>query len=78
MFAHILRTLPPSANFVFYILEQLGPMPRYRILNITKLPDRTIGYALEALLEKGLVIRLSDTKDKRKRIYKIFSLIDAE
>ena len=75
MFANILRTLPPSANFVFYVLDRLGPLPRNRILNETKLPDRTVGYALEILLKKGLVTRMLDEKDARLRIYQVPSPI---
>lgn len=75
MFAGILRSLPPSANFVFYVLDRLGPLPRYRLLDETNLPDRTLGYALETLLKKGLVIRMLDEKDARIRIYNIPSPI---
>lgn len=75
MFAHILRSLPPSASFVFYVLDRNGPMPRYRILSETRLSNRTIGYALEKLLEKGLVTRMSDEKDGRVKIYQIPSPI---
>ncbi|NHK31686.1 MAG: MarR family transcriptional regulator [Asgard group archaeon] len=75
MFAGILRTLPPSANFVFYVLDRLGPLPRHRLLDETKLPDRTLGYALETLLKKGLVIKMLDQKDARLRIYNIPSPI---
>ncbi|MFW9923192.1 MAG: MarR family transcriptional regulator [Candidatus Thorarchaeota archaeon] len=75
MFVHILRTLPPSANFVFYVLDRLGPMPRHQILSETKLPDRTIGYALDSLLKSGLVVRISDGKDGRIKIYQIPSPI---
>ncbi|MCF2143054.1 MAG: MarR family transcriptional regulator [Candidatus Heimdallarchaeota archaeon] len=71
MFASILRTMPPSANYVFYVLQQQGPMPRYRLLLETNLSDRTLGYALELLLEKGLVIRMLDSKDARIRLYAI-------
>ncbi|MFX1538561.1 MAG: MarR family transcriptional regulator, partial [Promethearchaeota archaeon] len=77
-FAYILRTLPPSANFVFYVLERLGPLPRYKLLDETGLPDRTIGYALEILLKKGLVIRTNDKSDARLRIYQIFSPLNAD
>ena len=56
MFAHVLRTLPPSANFVFYVLDRHGPMPRRQLLDETNLPDRTLGFALESLLKRGLVI----------------------
>ncbi|NHJ41394.1 MAG: MarR family transcriptional regulator [Asgard group archaeon] len=75
MFAGILRTLPPSANFVYYVLDRLGPLPRHRILDETNLPDRTLGYALETLLKKGLVIKILDKKDARIRIYNIPSPI---
>ena len=63
--------MPPSANFVFYVLQRHGPMPRYRLLSETNLPDRTLGHALELLLAKGLVIRMLDTKDARIRLYDI-------
>ncbi|NHJ87038.1 MAG: MarR family transcriptional regulator [Asgard group archaeon] len=75
MFASILRKLPPSANFVFYVLDRLGPLPRYRLQDETNLPDRTLGYALEILVKKGLVIRMLDTDDARIRIYQIPSPI---
>ena len=58
MFAPILSKLSPSANFVYYVLNRLGPMPRHRILDETNLPDRTVGYALEILLRNGLVDRM--------------------
>jgi len=76
MFAPILSKLSPSANFVYYVLNRLGPMPRYRILDETKLPDRTVGYALETLLRYGLVDRMSDEKDARLRIYLIPSPVN--
>ncbi|NHJ84297.1 MAG: MarR family transcriptional regulator [Asgard group archaeon] len=75
MFAHILRTLPPSANFVFYVLDRSGPLPRHELLAETNLPDRTLGFALEVLLKKGLVVRILDKKDARLRIYHIPSPI---
>jgi hypothetical protein len=75
MFAGVLRTLPPSANFVFYVLDRLGPLPRHRLLDETNLPDRTLGYALEALLKRGLVTKMLDEKDARIRIYNIPSPI---
>jgi NAD+ kinase len=75
MFASVLRDLPPSANFVFYVLDRLGPMPRYKLLNETRLPDRTLGFALEILLKKGLVSKTLDHKDARIRIYQIPSPI---
>jgi len=71
MFASILRTMPPSANYVFYVLRQFGPMPRYRLLSETNLSDRTLGYALELLLAKGLVVRMLDSKDARIRLYDV-------
>ena len=75
MFAYILRTLPPSANYVFYVLDRLGPLPRYMLLDETNLPDRTLGFALEMLLKRGLVVRMLDKKDARLRIYQIPSPI---
>ena len=75
MFVHVLRKLPPSAAFVFYVLDRQGPLPRYRLLDETMLSDRTLGYALEILLRKGLVERTLDQKDARLRIYQIPSPI---
>jgi DNA-binding MarR family transcriptional regulator len=50
-------------------------MPRYSILDETNLPDRTLGYALDILLKRGLIVRMLDKKDARLRIYQIPSPI---
>jgi DNA-binding transcriptional ArsR family regulator len=73
VFAYKLRTLPPSATFVFYVLDKKGPLRRYQLLTETMLSDRTLGYALEKLLDEGLVKKTIDEKDARMRVYQIIN-----
>lgn len=42
------------------------------------LSDRTLGYALETLLKEGLVVKTTDEKDGRLRIYQIQSPINQQ
>jgi len=46
-------------------------MSRSEIEEESLLPPRTAGYALRILLEKRLIVKARNPKDKRKIIYKI-------
>lgn len=49
-------------------------MSRTEIEEESLLPPRTVGYALRILLEKRLIIKTKNPRNKRKIIYKISSL----
>ncbi len=66
-----LTDLPPSAKFVYKMLEMEGPMTLKEIVERTSLPERTVRYILPELMKKGLVERFSDLRDPRRYIYRI-------
>ncbi len=66
-----LQSLPPSAKFVYRMLEIEGPMSVKDLAAKTLLPERTVRYALNILLEKGLIDRIVDPRDPRRHIYRV-------
>ncbi len=71
VFARKLYDAPPSVKYIYRLLELIGPMSRSEIEEESLLPPRTVGYALRILLEKRLIVKARNPKDKRKIIYKI-------
>jgi len=69
-----LQSLPPSAKFVYKMLELEGPMNVKEISAKTLLPERTVRYALSILVERGLVERVPDPRDPRRSIYRVRGL----
>lgn len=69
MIAEELLSLPPSAKLVKKVLEYEGPLTFEELLAKTALPERTLRYALTALTARGMIRRLRDHNDARKRIY---------
>ena len=65
-FQHEVMRLGPSAKFVMYLLRQKGPMSRKRIISETMMPDRTVGFALKVLLQKGLIEKMNSFPDNEK------------
>ena len=69
---HELESQTPAAKLVFLVLEQHGrPLPISEISQRTLLPDSTTRSALTDLRKNGLVERTTDTRDARKRLYKV-------
>ncbi len=66
-----LKDLPPSAKFVFRILEYEGGLTLRELMSKTLLPPRTVRHALKILIEHGLVERGVLDKDARISIYRI-------
>jgi len=58
-------------KYIYRLLELIGPMSRTEIEEESLLPPRTVGYALRILLDKRLITKAKNAKDKRKIIYKI-------
>lgn len=61
--------LPPSAKFVFRVLEYRGALTRRELASETQLPDSTITDALAALRDAGLVANRPLPTDPRARLY---------
>ena len=66
-----LQSLPPSAKFVYKMLEIEGPMTVKDLALKTLLPERTVRYALNILMDRGLVEKVVDPRDPRRHIYRI-------
>ncbi|MET1159491.1 MAG: N-acetylmuramoyl-L-alanine amidase [Thermoprotei archaeon] len=63
--------MPPSAKFVYKMLEIYGEASIKDLVKITGLPERTVRYALSILVRKGLVKKIVNLRDTRQRIYRI-------
>jgi len=64
------KDLPPSAKYVLKMLKVYGPASTKELLTLTGLPERTVRHALSVLLKRGLVRRVTDLRDLRKRVYR--------
>lgn len=60
--------MPKSAVSILRVLTSFGKASRREILIETKMPERTVRYALGVLKRKGLVREFLDF-DARSRIY---------
>ena len=65
------KNLPPSAKLVFKILSYEGDLTQKEVINATGLPERTVRYALELLLRKGLITQSPYLNDARQTVYGI-------
>jgi len=63
------KNLPPSAKLVFKILSYEGDLTQKEVINATGLPERTVRYALDLLLRKGLITQSPYLNDARQTVY---------
>ena len=68
---NIMEKLPPSAKLVLKILLEKKIIRFKDLQEQTKLPTRTLRYALRILREKGLIKTLPCLDDARERLYSI-------
>jgi len=68
-FERRLRELPPSAKLVAKVLETESPLSQGQLADESRLPDRTVRYALNRLEEEGLVESRYSFHDARKQVY---------
>ena len=64
-----LKDLPASAKLLYKILQHEGSMTQKEIINNSLLPERTVRYALNILLKKGLITNQPHFKDARQTVY---------
>ena len=63
--------LPPSAQYVYYVLDEEGPLSRQQLLEELKLNKRTLDRALDRLQINDHVEKKRDHSDLRRVIYRI-------
>lgn len=64
-----LRNLPASSKLIYKILQYEGNMTQKEIINNSLLPERTVRYALNVLLKKGLITHQPHFSDARQTVY---------
>ncbi len=64
-----LRELPPSAKLVAKVLETDSPLSQGQLAEESRLPDRTVRYALNRLEDESLVESRYSFHDARKQVY---------
>ena len=64
-----LRDLPASSKLVYKLLQYEGNMTQKEIINYSFLPERTVRYALNVLLKKGLIAHQPHFSDARQTVY---------
>ncbi len=64
-----LRDLSASSKLVYNILQRDGSMTQKEIINMSLLPERTVRYALDALMRKELLTSQPHFSDARQTIY---------
>ncbi|MCK5062350.1 MAG: winged helix-turn-helix transcriptional regulator [Candidatus Aenigmarchaeota archaeon] len=58
-----------SGRAIYTVLKDVGPVSYSELLEHTKIPKRTLSYALSMLKEKGLITESQTFVDMRNRIY---------
>ncbi|WP_455140210.1 MarR family transcriptional regulator [Candidatus Hodarchaeum mangrovi] len=66
-------TLPRSAQIVFTILSQEGPLTSGDLERKCSYSDRTIRNALKRLIKFGLVKKVANFSDMRTSLFKVHS-----
>lgn len=66
-----LRALPPSAKLVAKTLEYEGRLTQAELVESTRLPDRTVRYALWKLEDEDVVTSRISFADARQRVYSL-------
>ncbi|NWG37796.1 phosphosulfolactate synthase [Nitrososphaera sp.] len=59
----------PGAKFVYFIIKTRHPIDQVQIMEMTRLPRRTVQSAIDELKSQGLVIERSSLDDARKKVY---------
>lgn len=70
----MMEKLPPSAKLVLKVLIEKKIVRFKDLQEQTKLPTRTLRYALKILREKGLIKTLPCLDDARERMYSILEI----
>jgi DNA-binding MarR family transcriptional regulator len=70
----MMEKLPPSAKLVLKVLIEKKVVRFKELQEQTKLPTRTLRYALKILREKGLIKTLPCLDDARERMYSILEI----
>ena len=66
-----LLDLPPSAKLVYRVLEYEGPLTQQQLCEQTRLPSRTVRYAISELDGLKIVTEEIYIPDARQKLYRL-------
>ncbi len=66
-----IESLPPSAKFLFKLLNYEGTLTQKEIIDESSLPSRTVRHALNILLNKELIAKRASLRDTRQDLYSV-------
>ncbi len=72
-----LEPLPPSAKLVYYVLDAEGRFDQTGLAEETRLSTRTVRFAVEKLVEAGIVEEGLCPTDARRSVYRIVAPADS-
>lgn len=64
-----LKDLPASSKLIYKVLVHEGNMTQKELINTSLLPDRTVRYALDILMKKGVITHQPHFTDARQTVY---------
>ncbi|MER3448022.1 MAG: DNA mismatch repair protein MutT [Candidatus Dadabacteria bacterium] len=59
----------PGAKFVYFVIRMKHPIDQVEIMEMTRLPRRTVQSAIDELKSQGLIMERSSLDDARKKVY---------
>jgi DNA-binding MarR family transcriptional regulator len=65
------KDLPPSCKLIYFVLKQEGPMTQITLADESMLPERTVRYAINRLVEIDALSKRIHIKDARQNVYDI-------
>lgn len=66
-----LEDAPPTAKFIYKLLDYEGSLTQKQIIQESLLPERTVRHSLNYLLEEGYVRSRTSLRDTRQKVYVI-------
>ncbi|MES3161855.1 MAG: ArsR family transcriptional regulator [Halorubrum sp.] len=73
-----LEPLPPSAKLVYYVLDAEGRFDQTGLADETRLSTRTVRFAVEKLVDAGLVEEGLCPTDARRSVYRAIEPDESE
>lgn len=64
-----LEDAPPTAKFIFKLLQYEGPLTQSQIVQESLLPERTVRHSLNHLLDEGHLKSRASLRDTRQKVY---------
>jgi len=63
------KDAPPSAKFIYKMLQYEGPLTQKELIKASMLPGRTVRSSLAYLIKNGLIIRQTSLRDTRQSTF---------